>query len=127
MAETLFGLRINNGIESKFKWQAELKANLFLYGRIGSVTAKLKNGLQHTNIKGLENDLFNVIFGLGIIYDITKNLGVYANLNTIVTDLDIQRGFYCNIGANFKFNIIQKDFYEKTTYIKDKQLNNRTI
>jgi outer membrane autotransporter protein len=124
MAETLFGLRVNNGIESKFKWQAELKAYLFLYGRTGNVKAKLKNGLQEMNIKSLENDLFNVIFGLGIIYDITKYLGVYANLNTIVPDLDIKRGFYCNVGANFKFNILQKDFYEKTTYIKDKQLNN---
>ncbi|MDR2817961.1 MAG: autotransporter domain-containing protein [Endomicrobium sp.] len=113
MAETLFGLRVNNGIESKFKWQAELKAYLFLYGRTGDVKAKLKNGLQEMNIKGLENDLFNVIFGLGIIYDITKYLGVYANLNSIVSDLDIKRGFYCNVGANFKFNILQKDFYEK--------------
>jgi hypothetical protein len=106
MAETLFGLRIKNGIESKFKWQAELKAYLFLYGRTGDVKAKLKNGLQEMNIKGLENDLFNVIFGLGITYDTTKYLGVYANLNSIVSDLDIQRGFYYNIGANFKFNII---------------------
>jgi hypothetical protein len=26
-----------------------------------------------------------------------------------------QRRFYCNVGAKFKFNIVQKDFYEKTS------------
>jgi outer membrane autotransporter protein len=115
-AGTLFGFRINNGIESKFKWQAELKANLILYGRSGNVKAKFKDGLQTLNIKGIKSDFINFVVGLDVLYDITTHLGIYANLNTIIPD--VQKGFYCNVGANFKFSFDPKDFYERTTTTK---------
>jgi outer membrane autotransporter protein len=111
-SETLFGFRINNGIESKFKWQVELKSDLFLYGRSGNVKARFRDGIHNMNIKGIKNDLVNFMFGLNILYDITKYLNIYANIDAFLPD--VQKSFYCNVGTNFKFNIDIKDFYEKT-------------
>jgi hypothetical protein len=118
----VLGFQINNGIESKFKWYAELKTDLILYGRYGEIQQKMKNGIQSMSIKGIENDIFNAVFGFGVICDVTKSLSFYSNINTVIPDT--QRGFYCNVEANFKFNIVQKDFYEKTSNLKEK---NKTI
>jgi predicted outer membrane repeat protein len=116
-SETLFGFRINNGIESRFKWQAELKSDLFIYGRSGNVKAKFRNGAQSMNIKGIKSDFINFVFGLNIFYDITKYLNIYANIDAFIPD--VQEIFYCNVGTNFKFNIDIKDFYEKSILTKN--------
>jgi hypothetical protein len=112
----LFGFRINNGIESKFKWQAELKSDLVIYGRSGGVKAKFIDGVENMNIKGIKSDLVNFVFGLNIFYGITEYLSIYANINAFIPD--VQERFYCNVGTNFSFNIDIKDFYEKTVTTK---------
>jgi hypothetical protein len=61
-------------------------------------------------IKGIENYVFGANTGAGIIYDISKSFGIYANINTSISVADVLKGFYCNIGTNFKFNDLKKDF-----------------
>ncbi|MDR2399075.1 MAG: autotransporter outer membrane beta-barrel domain-containing protein [Endomicrobium sp.] len=118
-AGPVFGFQINNGVNAKFKWQIELKIDLLLYGRYGEITQKMKNGRQSMTIKGIENDIFNANVDAGIIYDITKSFGIYANINTSILGADILRGFYCNVGTNFKFNDLKKDFYEETSKLTE--------
>ncbi|MDR3124924.1 MAG: autotransporter domain-containing protein [Endomicrobium sp.] len=110
-ANSSLGIRINNGLNSSVKWYALLQTDLLFYGKEGEFSSSFKNGIQNMTIKGIENDVANAIVGAGILYDISKNFGVYLNLNGQFSKN--QNGYYGNIGFSYKFTTQPVNFYQR--------------
>ncbi|MDR2427045.1 MAG: autotransporter domain-containing protein [Endomicrobium sp.] len=105
------GLQVNNGIDMRAKWYVETKFNFLLAGTRAAFEGEFKNTSQPLEIVGIENDILSMTVSAGVLYDISKNWSVYANVNGMF--VSSQSGVYGNIGVNYKFTTTYFDFYEK--------------
>ncbi|MDR1523461.1 MAG: autotransporter domain-containing protein [Endomicrobium sp.] len=105
------GIKVNNGINSKFKWCLSTQADLLCFGKEGNFKSSFKNGTQKMDIKGLKSDMVSTSIGAGILYDASKDLSVYLNLNGRFSQH--QNSYYGNVGFNYKFTTQPTDFYKR--------------
>ncbi len=105
------GMQINNGTDMRWKWYGEMRFDMLFAGRAGKFEGEFKNTNQQIEILGIENDVFNIVIGGGVLFDISSSFSAYANVNGMFSGT--QTGYYGNLGINYKFSTQGFDFYEK--------------
>jgi hypothetical protein len=70
----------------KFKWYAEIKADLLLLGKAGKFTNRLKGDNQSIDVLGIENGVLSTTVGAGMLYDISNSFNAHVNSNTMMSE-----------------------------------------
>jgi uncharacterized protein with beta-barrel porin domain len=107
----VIGFEANNGYEEKFKWHCGINFNVLASGSYANFEGEYKNTKHSLKIKGIENGIFNISLGGGLLYDISEKIGAYANASAAF--FGNQTGYYANLGLNYKFSTSTADFYDR--------------